>query len=219
MHYSACLTLLALTVAGCAAEGQQGTGLQARAEAAPYSREVTDGFRPGERIEHKVLHLTKPHLQKARHGHGPDGQEYRYYDDGSGSVRDVGASVSDGWEVNCPIDSMADRRKCSIKNRALFISFGFGSSPLGLCIREHDFPGRTGLIRIDDAAPIPTDRSGCVEGAAIVNRAAAAQRIRFRFVHWPYDHNRNGEVSARGLKAAILLVGHMRSKLGSLSFD
>jgi hypothetical protein len=212
-----CCAALAVGLAGCAA--QSGPGPSAGSDGAAYTRLVQDGFRPNEYVKHQRVGALDPRLLKGRYGYTDEGQEYRYYNDGSGSVRDAGTNDSSGWTVECLIDSMTDRRKCSIKNRALFITFGFGAAPLGICIREHDYPGRTGLIRIDDAQPVPTDRDGCVEGAAIVNRAVAARRIRFRYVHWPYDNNRNGEASARGLRSAVLLVGHMRSKLGSLSFD
>lgn len=187
----------------------------------PPARSVSDGVTSEEVIQHKTDNSPTNGVSvlRGRKGLTPDGVPYTYYSDGSGSVDVGGPTSSESWTIGCFSDKMDDKRKCTIKNNNLFISYGDGTTPLHVCIRYHDFPGKTGAIRLDSNAPIATGKEGCVPGNAIASSLWKAKQIRLRGVHWPYNSNRDADVNPRGLYGAHLIVVHMQKHMNSLSFD
>lgn len=138
------------------------------------------------------------------------GLAYRYYNDASGGVQMLkGASIADTeqeWSFSCDVDQMTDARSCSITHQQLFIEYAEGGRLREICIIGHDFPGRTGAIRIDTAEPIRVPTSGCLVGdsaRSVAARLRGAERVVTRRVEWPYDYYRDSASDyARGFRLA-----------------
>ncbi|WP_188825100.1 hypothetical protein [Brucella endophytica] len=151
-------------------------------------------------------------LAQAPFPSAPDGFFVTKYPDGSGWVGRSPDILADHWSIDCAIDQMADKRKCSItsKSGGPFIYYGFSSSPQSVCILGHDFPGRSGQIRIDKGAPITTDTDGCVPASRVIGQMKTGTTFLSRWVKWPYDYSRDDSVSLDGLNKAMSVVAEIQ---------
>lgn len=124
-----------------------------------------------------------------------------------------------GWSINCGKDAMNDRRDCSLTSHEarIFISYDFGASPRWVCLLGHDFPGRTGEIRVDKNPSRKTDTDGCVPGTYIAEMVRATT-VTTRLVKWPYDYSNDETGSLQGLSSALGLITFIRANIDRLSF-
>ena len=176
------------------------------------SRPVEDGWYPGEK-------LAFSSSTTYRAGRTPRGFAYDYFRDGSGGVRKSGATFSGGWTINCEKDAMNDRRNCRISStdNRIMILYDFSSAPKFVCIVGHDFPGRTGQIRVDANKPVTTDTDGCV-GAAYVAQLTKGSMVPTRRVERPYDYGQDDSGPLAGLPDAVDLVSFIRANVDSKQF-
>ena len=151
-----------------------------------------------------------------RAGTAPDGLPYRIYADGSGSVGHINEKPS--WSIDCKKDAMTDKRNCSVSasEPPLFVSFS-EQSPVWVCIVGHDFPGRTGAIRIDGGTPMSTDKDGCVPGS-VAARLSKSKTVALRYVHWPYSYDRDVAGDLTGLSSALDLARFIYLRIDQLQF-
>lgn len=138
--------------------------------------------------------------------------------------QDDGASVFLGrtdqlaaWGVSCKRDAMTDQRKCSIMHYPFgagdpFIIYLSGADRVGgVCVQDHDFPGRTAMIRIDDRPPISAGEDGCVTLSGLSTALRNGSRWTSRRYSWPYDYPVDTEVSLRGISVALDVMAELRS--------
>jgi hypothetical protein len=202
---------------GCAGTPQPSASVS---KDATITHPAADGWTPSEYVEIKNLGFDSTPVLRSRSGVTPSGNKYQYYADGSGSVFKGGASDAlNEWSIDCTRDKMSDKRNCRITGSQLFIAYGDSSAPQHVCALRHDFPGRTGAIRIDQIAPIATPRNGCIPATGVFSRLLKGQRVTVRAYHFPYDYPADAEESLSGLKDAHELVGYIRAKVDKLSFD
>lgn len=85
------------------------------------------------------------------------------------------------WSVACPIDSMTDKRDCSITpmvNRSLTIHYGSSTTPQTVCVGGSVI---TALMRVDSNPPITTDGRGCVPANRIIGQLKTGSTFRTRY--------------------------------------
>ena len=89
------------------------------------------------------------------------------------------ALSQDEWSFHIRIDEMTDEQTITVTKKVFKISEEFGvnmaSSSISLfinltdrnyeslCVLGHDYPGMTGMIRVDKNPPLETRESGCLE--------------------------------------------------------
>lgn len=142
-----------------------------------------------------------------------DGFVVRSYSDGSASVG-LGTDFLDfGWSIDCRVDAMSDRRKCSFYSETggLLVDYGTGAAPQRICIVGHDFPGRNGMIRVDDKPPVVTNSAGCVPASRLLAQLSSGQNVTTRRFEWPYDHPRDHSHTLNGFGKVLEVVGRIRS--------
>lgn len=142
-----------------------------------------------------------------------DGFFIRSFADGSASVSTSRSYLDDHWSIDCTKDAMTDRRECSISSKfgGPFIYYGSSAQPQTICILEHDFPGRTGMIRVDSNAPITTDTDGCVRASSILTQMLGGTKAITRRVHWPYDYPVDETYTLSGIGKAMEVVDRIRA--------
>lgn len=130
------------------------------------------------------------------------------YPDGSGSVQGAPATGIDKWTINCAVDAMSDRRDCSLHNlqAGLLVSYGQSSAPKTICAISHDFPGRTGQIRIDGNSPVTTSRDGCVQASTLISQMKAGSTATVRYYSWPNDYPKDSSGSLAGFNKALQMI-------------
>lgn len=172
---------------------------------------ASDGWQPNERVVPANASSINP-LPASRTGISPSGLVYRYYPDGSGSVRSAGGSALSGWDIDCGKDAMNDKRNCKVRSydAKLTLLYEFGAAPKWVCIIPHDFPGRRGQIRVDSGKPLTTDTDGCVAGS-FVSQLRNGTNVTVRYVEWPYDYNKDNTATLQGLSDALELVKFIRT--------
>lgn len=204
-----------LLLAACASTAQFGR----QADVAKLSGVVvSDGWQPGERIVPGTS-MGKYSTGPKREGKSPAGYNYDIFGDGSGGIDVPGPSVASGWSIGCTKDKITDKRNCEITSHdaRLLIWYGTSTSPTSVCIIGHDFPGRTGAIRVDGQGAVTTDREGCASGS-VVGALSKGTKVVVRYVEWPYDYSRDNEASLAGLSDAIALMTFIRGNIDRLPF-
>ena len=92
---------------------------------------------------------------------------------------DENTSFSDTWSFHIRIDEMTDEQIITVTKDVYRISEQFGEIRMdssislfinltdrnyeSLCVLGHDYPGMTGMIRVDKNPPLETRESGCLE--------------------------------------------------------
>lgn len=119
------------------------------------------------------------------------------------------------WEINCSMDKMIDKRKCAIfsGNGAPAFIYDVDRTPRFVCIRGHDFPGKTGMIRVDKHPAVATDPQGCVEATQIMPQILAGKVVLARWYQFPYDVSVDTETSLIGLPIAIKTVTEFQDNI------
>lgn len=114
---------------------------------------------------------------------------------------------------------MNDKRKCTATSYKanLMIFYGFSATPQSVCILGHDFPGRTGAIRVDGGAPVPTNTDGCAP-ASLAAQLASGSSVTTRRVEWPYDYSRDETASIQGAGETMQLITFIRENVDRLTF-
>ena len=152
----------------------------------------------------------------------------RIFSDGSGTIGapdDVNNYI-DTWSFRIKNDEMTDEKIITVNRYAYTNSEEFGKIQLQyeiwlfinlsktnkeiLCIGGHDYPGKTGMIRIDKNAPITTDVNGCLRlNKKLDKQLRSGNKITLRGYNWPYE---GGETKTINLNGYIATSEFLRSK-------
>jgi hypothetical protein len=166
------------------------------------------------------LLITESDGNEYREGRLRDGASYRIHPEGIGTIAYPESPLAN-WSVNCGVDKIYGGRECVVTaaydSGGPLIYFGKSNSAQQVCIIGHDFPGRTGAMRVDGNPPVRTDGEGCVSGS-YVNQLATGTTLVARWVEWPYDVEKDTETSLRGLKEALSLMDFIRQNIDTLAF-
>lgn len=109
----------------------------------------------------------------------------------------------------CSTDRVTDRTTCRMNvlpqgtgiDGGLYQTVNADGSILSACIVGHDFPGRTGAIRVDSNPAITTNTEGCISGSAarrLERQLISGSTLVTRRVEWPYDYSRDREMLING---------------------
>ncbi len=109
----------------------------------------------------------------------------------------------------CSVDKVTDRTTCRLNvlpqgtgiDGGLYQTVTANGSILSACIVGHDFPGRTGAIRVDNNPAITTNTEGCISGSAarrLERQLINGSSLLTRRVEWPYDYSRDKEMLISG---------------------
>lgn len=133
---------------------------------------------------------------------------YRLYpSDGSGTVA--------GWEFGCRVDNLHRTKTCTISStdQRKFIGIVFIFNSNGKIQRafvsssKDIYPGSTTSVRAGEHQVISTqDNDGFFnfkQSHLILAQALKSENILVRQHDWPYNNQRDGELSTTGLKEAI----------------
>ncbi len=121
------------------------------------------------------------------------------------------------WSVGCKIDAMTDERTCSINRHPVepgdpFITFLDGRDRAGgVCVQQHNFPGRSAAIRIDGRPAIPAGTAGCVSLAVIARQLHDGKIWTSRRYTWPNDFPVDHKIDLKGLSVALDILLKLRS--------
>lgn len=207
---------LAASLTGCTSTDMVAGSATTEAQGVP----VSNGWYPGERLyPPKAGTIPTMNMPAYRRGTTPDGFTYTIYPDGSGGIKGLQHGPAEGWSIDCTRDAMNDRRECKLTSykARLLVYYGFAANPESVCIIGHDFPGRTGAIRVDSGTPVNTNRDGCAP-ARVAAQLASGSMVTTRRVEWPYDYHKDETASLAGAKAAMDLVSYMRNNVDKLTF-
>lgn len=151
-----------------------------------------------------------------RVGRTPDGYTYQIWHSGHASLEGFG----EVWSIRCGRDAMTDAFNCqlySLSANTILVYFGSSTTPGAVCALGHNYPGRTGAIRIDANPPRPTDTSGCI-GPEILPELTNGRVVRTRIVAWPYDYPVDREGTLQGLSQAFRLIRHLQAYFSHMNF-
>ena len=194
--------------------------VSASTPAMPQGVPLADGWYPNERLfPAETGRLPQQNISAYRQGVTADGFTYKIFPDGSADLKGPQDGIVGGWSIDCSRDAMTDQRKCKLSSYSarIFIYYGPSAVPQAVCIIGHDFPGRSGAIRIDAAPPIQTNRDGCVSGQ-VATALASGSKVTTRRVTFPYDYSADDTAAIAGLKSAMELVTFIRANIGRLTF-
>lgn len=186
------------------------------------SQPTNDGWQPSEMIVNKegdsFWKSRGVTVLRSREGTAPSGLSYRYYSDGTGSVGDI--TNGEHWTINCAIDRISDKRTCHISSSEanIFVQYRSNKHPTSICVWDHDFPGRTAMIRADKNTAIKTNEEGCVAAPKILKQMLAGSAITTRSIKWPYEDSIDKTASLKGFGDAVKLVAFIRTNIEKLSF-
>ena len=176
---------------------------------------VANGFSVNERVYRSEWHDGTP-LSSLFYGDLKNNLSYGYYEDGSFAVLETPKQSSNNlkrfeWADYAPIgnsgnyfqksclkDVMTDKRVCQIYVGSKIRISTNGNKPYQLCIRGHDYPEITALLRIDGASPISLGESGCSRNRSIINAALDAKVIAVQYGSWPNCTKCKSEETIRG---------------------
>ncbi len=209
------LTLIAFTnilLMGCMEDGPTPQFSSSRA-----ASELGGGFRPSETLE--VYSATNTMQRRGRieqtgdyYNYGPSPRdieivpiEVPFSTDPDILLAPKRVKVLGG----CSKDRVTDRTTCRINvlpqgignDGGLYQTVSANGSILSACIIGHDFPGRSGAIRVGSNPAITTDREGCISGAAarrLEQQLINGTTLVTRRVEWPYDYTRDKEMLIEG---------------------
>lgn len=176
------IVLLAAALAGCASTSSR-----------PTSAEITAKYGGTHTVE--------------------DGLVVKRFQDGSGSVAMSDDVMAERWSIDCGIDAMTDKRDCNFYNKTggIFVYYGNSATPLEVCVFGHDFPGRTGQIRVDSNPPLTTNRDGCVAASRVLAQLRAGSTVTTRRYDWPYDYPVDGTSSLAGFNKTLEVIAEIRA--------
>lgn len=113
----------------------------------------------------------------------PEGQKYDRYSYNS---------LFGDWNLQCEENPMTDRMTCNLSYQDDVRLSGASATRLStLCLRNHDFPGRTASIRIDEGPVVNLGEDGCINSRDLTRQFLGADSVSISFVAWPYDNRIN----------------------------
>jgi hypothetical protein len=181
-----------------------------------------DGFRACEQIYVSSSILDQPASYHRMGSYGSLG--YVYHEDGSFSLKEreepnenYYLDKGSDWSGSCKRDAMSDVMECQLTNmdNRLFISFT-GSEPRRIGVIGHDFPGRTGAIRVDRKPARSTDTDGFVPATQLLPELLKGQSVTVRYYKWPYDYAKDEAHPIGPLRDALDLLRWMYANSDSL---
>ncbi len=124
-------------------------------------------------------------------------------------------ALDDQWSFRIKLDEMTDEQKITVGRNAYAISEQFGEMQLEasislflilndkdneyLCVLGHDFPGMTGMVRVDKAPPLETEENGCMELTKdLDNQLRSGSKITIRGSKFPYRGAETHEINLGG---------------------
>lgn len=206
------LACIGVLIAGCV-EGSSGTQFSSRQAASG----LDGGFRPNETLE-----VYGPQNTRQRRGMIEQTGDYYNYGTAPRDIEIVPAEAPTSSATDsvlapkrvevlggCSKDRVTDKTTCrmnvlpqGLRNAGgLYQTVDKSGTVLSSCIIGHDFPGRSGFIRVDGNSAITTDRDGCIYGAAARRLEAqlrSGSTLITRRVEWPYDYHKDKEMLIGG---------------------
>ncbi len=122
------------------------------------------------------------------------------------------------WSVSCKVDAITDQRRCSITHYPFeagdpYIVYSSAADREGgICIVEHDFPGRTAMIRIDTNPAITAGTDGCVTLSSLAAALRRGGKWTSRRYTWPNDYAVDHVIDLRGISVALDALKQLRVK-------
>ncbi|UCI30799.1 hypothetical protein [Mesorhizobium sp. B4-1-4] len=137
-----------------------------------------------------------------------DGFYVRQSNDSSGAISAGESILTALGMLDCRPDEMSDKKDCKIESKVggPVIYYHQTSAPVWVCIIGHDFPGKTGMVRVDANSPVPTDDQGCVGANQILDQMLSGQVFKARRVEWPDEYPIDTKTSLAGLRKALELA-------------
>lgn len=96
-----------------------------------------------------------------------------------------GSSLNQYFAKQCIRNVINDNRECVIYIGKKIRVRANGNAPYQLCIRGHNYPGVSAILRINGGAPINLGTSGCTRSMSVINRAFSANTVAVQFGSWP----------------------------------
>lgn len=117
------------------------------------------------------------------------------------------------WQAACKKDAMTDKVSCTLTqfDSHIVMSLNGANKPTWVCIFSHDFPGKTGAIRVDQNKAIVTDRDGCVPGEPIFAQMRNGKTIKTQYVQWPDEVRVDASGTLSGLAAGMAEIPNRRA--------
>lgn len=206
------LTSAALILIGCM-EGNPTSQFSSKRAAS----DLEGGFRPGETLE---IYPASSSMQ--RRGRIEMTGDYYNYGPEPRDIEIVPVEVPFSTDPDillaakrvkvlggCSKDRVTDATTCRMNilpqstsnDGGLFQTVNANGSILTSCIIGHDFPGRTGAIRVDGNPAISTNSEGCLTGSTarrLERQLIGGSKLVTRRVEWPYDYSRDKEMLIDG---------------------
>ena len=228
MKYRIVLCIGILVLAGCGSIGGP----------VVVTPQVDDGFRPGETLyfvrrsvggsPYWPRYTTGPVSNSDRFRTGRDleiGMLYKYSMDGLAWIWYPGqVLVQREWRLDCRQDVITDLRNCRISVIAARLTMWYRSDDVldSICIIGHDFPGRTGAIRVGGNTAFITNTDGCVvraEAAQLAAQLREGGEVITRYVEWPNSAPRINRHRLHGFELAEDLLSFLLYQLSEVSYD
>ena len=141
---------------------------------------------------------------------------------------DENTSFSDTWSFHIKTDEMTDEQQITVSKYAWKINEQFGEMRMDsniylwmiltdknsevLCVAGHDYPGMTGMIRVDKNPPLETRENGCLELTKdLDDQLRSGSQITIRGSHFPY---RGAETQVVDLGGYSEMSDFLRSRRG-----
>ena len=141
---------------------------------------------------------------------------------------DENTSFSDTWSFRIKIDEMTDEQQITVRKDAWKINEQFGEMRMDsniylwvilndknsevLCVAGHDYPGMTGVIRVDKNPPLETRENGCLELTKdLDDQLRSGSKLTIRGSHLPY---RGAETQVIDLGGYSEMSEFLRSRRG-----
>lgn len=124
-----------------------------------------------------------------------------------------------GWGIECPIDAMSDRRRCSFTFRnpmpgesewpALFVNYLETNAPQLVCVAGHDHSGKVAMIRVDKNEPVATWENGCIGADDILPELMSGETVTVRAYRYPHNNPDDNRHSLVGFAKTIEVVSRI----------
>jgi len=225
---------IAVLIVGCAAMGcTQATqlGMPSYAQLNPSPPDetveripVADGWQRNEALVRTTTRYGGQIVK--REGTSPNGVSYALTSDwrvyyGLKSESDQYSVDQYLWTSSCKTDNIDDKVTCSMQNLKanIYITLNRQGHVAWVCLIGHDFPGKTGAIRVDDRRAVATNTDGCVRGRSLEHQFRSGKQVTTRRVEWPYQQNIDRVETLTGFTEALDLARFLQRNYLKLSFE
>ena len=143
-----------------------------------------------------------------------DGHYVFVYKDGTASVVRDPSVLKDRWAIDCHLDAMTDQLLCGLNNGSggILVYYANQAEPIAVCIVDHDFPGKAGMLRVDSHEAQKTSNLGCVAAANIVDQLITGKNLLTRRYEFPNKTLIDRKTSLWGFAKALEIVERIRSQ-------